>query len=100
MTRNCIGAGGSPTYHRDAGAGWAEPEIDRGPGWPGQKRIGMRRAVLWIAPVVLVAVFGAGATFFAYQNYPWLFPIRDSVRIATGPLSESEEKFLDAFVRE
>jgi TRAP-type uncharacterized transport system substrate-binding protein len=56
--------------------------------------------LLWVAPVLLVAVLAAGATFFAYQNYPWLFPTRDTVRIATGRLTLSDEKFVEAFLRE
>ncbi len=36
----------------------------------------------------------------AYQNYPWLFSTKDTVRIATGPLTESDEKFADSFLRE
>ena len=47
----------------------------------------MRRTLLWVAPVLLVALFAGGSTFLAYQNYPWLFPIKDTIRIATGPLT-------------
>jgi TRAP-type uncharacterized transport system substrate-binding protein len=60
----------------------------------------MRRTLLWVAPVLLVALFAGGATFLAYQNYPWLFPTKDTIRIATGPLTEADEKFVDAFLRE
>jgi TRAP-type uncharacterized transport system substrate-binding protein len=66
----------------------------------GKKRIGMRRTLLWVGSLLLVALFAGGATFLAYQNYPGLFPAKDTVRIATGPLTESDEKVLDAFVRE
>jgi TRAP-type uncharacterized transport system substrate-binding protein len=60
----------------------------------------MRRILLWAAAIVLVAVFAGGATLLAYQSYPSLFPFKDTVRIATGPLTESSEKFFDSFRRE
>jgi TRAP-type uncharacterized transport system substrate-binding protein len=60
----------------------------------------MRRTLLWVAPVLLVTLFAGGGLFLAYQNFPWLFPTKDTIRLATGPLTDSEQKFLDAFLRE
>src|SRR5204862_214608 len=41
-----------------------------------------------------------GAMVLAVQNYSWLFSTKDTVRIATGSLTESGEKFVDSFLRE
>jgi TRAP-type uncharacterized transport system substrate-binding protein len=60
----------------------------------------MRRTLLWAGPVILVALFVGGGGFLAYQNYPGLFPVKDKVRLATGPLTESDGRFFDAFLRE
>lgn len=60
----------------------------------------MKRTLLWIASLLLVAVVAGGATFLAYQNYPWLFSAKDTIRIATGPLTESGEKFVASFLHE
>lgn len=60
----------------------------------------MRRTVLWVVPLLLVAVIAGGAMVLAYQNYPWLFSTKETVRIATAPLTESDEKFTASFLRE
>jgi uncharacterized protein len=60
----------------------------------------MRRFFLWVAVVLVIAVGVGGATFLAYQNYPWLFSTKYAIRIATGPLTESGDKFAAAFFRE
>jgi TRAP-type uncharacterized transport system substrate-binding protein len=60
----------------------------------------MRRTLLWIAPILLVTLLAGGGLFIIQQNYPWLLPTKDTVRLATGPLTESDQRFLDAFRRE
>ena len=60
----------------------------------------MRRTFLRVALVLLVVAVAGGAIFLAYQNSPWLFSTRDTVRIATGPLTELGEKFVASFLRE
>jgi len=60
----------------------------------------MRRTLLWVAPLLLVAIVAGGAMVVAFQNYSWLFSSRDTVRIATGPLTESDQKFFASFLRE
>src|SRR5262245_720637 len=60
----------------------------------------MRRTLLWVAPLLLVAAVAGGATVLAVQNYSWLLSARDTVRIATAPLTKSDGKFVDSFVRE
>ncbi len=59
----------------------------------------MRRS-LWVAPLLLVAAVAGGATVVAFQNYSWLFSTKDTVRIATAPLTKSDGKFADSFLRE
>jgi TRAP-type uncharacterized transport system substrate-binding protein len=60
----------------------------------------MRRTLLWVVPLLLVAAVAGGATVVAFQNYSWLFSTRDIVRIATAPLTKSDEKFASSFLRE
>lgn len=60
----------------------------------------MRRTLLWVAPLLLAAAVAGGAMVLAFQNYSWLLSTRDTVRIATGPLAKSDEKFADALLRE
>src|SRR5437660_8603403 len=60
----------------------------------------MRRTLLWVAPLLLVAAVAGGAMVLAFQNYSWLFSTKDTVRIATGPVTESDKKFFDSFLRE
>jgi TRAP-type uncharacterized transport system substrate-binding protein len=60
----------------------------------------MRRTLLWVVPLLLVAAIAGGAMVLAFQNYSWLFSTRDIVRIATAPLTKSDEKFADSFLRE
>ena len=45
-------------------------------------------------------LLAGGGVFIIQQNYPWLLPTKDTVRLATGALTESDQRFLDAFVRE
>jgi len=65
-----------------------------------KRRFSMRRTLLWVAPVLVVAVVAGGAMVLAVQNYSWLFSTKDTVRIATGPLTESDERFVDSFLRD
>jgi len=60
----------------------------------------MRRTLLWVAPLLLVTALAGGATVFAVENYSWLLWTKDTVRIATGPLTKTDAKFADALVRE
>ena len=60
----------------------------------------MRRTLLWVVPLLLVAAVAGGAMVLAYQNYSWLFSTKDTVRIAAGPLTKSDEKFAESLLRE
>ena len=60
----------------------------------------MRRTLLWVVPLLLVAAVAGGAMVLAFQNYSSLFSTKDIVRIATAPLTKSDEKFADSFLRE
>jgi len=60
----------------------------------------MRRTLLWVAPLLLLAAVAGGTTVFVVENYSWLFWPKDTVRIATGPLTRTDGKFADALVRE
>jgi TRAP-type uncharacterized transport system substrate-binding protein len=60
----------------------------------------MRRALLWFLPLLLVAAVAGGAIVLALQNYSWLLSTKDTVRIATAPLTKSDEKFAESFLRE
>jgi TRAP-type uncharacterized transport system substrate-binding protein len=60
----------------------------------------MRRTLLWAAPALLFVVVAGGAMVLAFQNYPSLFSTKDIVRIAIGPLTESDQKFFESFLRE
>ena len=60
----------------------------------------MRRTLLWVVPLLLVAAVAGGAMVLAFQNYSWVFSAKDTVRIAAGPLTKSDEKFASSFLRE
>ena len=60
----------------------------------------MRRTLLWVAPLLLVAAVAGGAVVITLQNYSWLLSTKDIVRIATAPLTKSDEKFAESFLRE
>jgi TRAP-type uncharacterized transport system substrate-binding protein len=60
----------------------------------------MRRTLLWVVPLLVVAAVAGGAMVLAFQNYSWLLSTKDTVRIATGPLTKSDGKFAEAFLRE
>jgi hypothetical protein len=48
----------------------------------------MRRTFFSTALALLVAAAGGTAVFIAYPNYPLPFSTEDTVRIATGSLTE------------
>jgi TRAP-type uncharacterized transport system substrate-binding protein len=58
----------------------------------------MRRTFLWVA-AALVTVVAGGVTILAYQ-YHWLSWMGETVRIATGPVTDSDERFAVSFLRE
>ena len=60
----------------------------------------MRRTLLWFLPLLLVAAVTGGAMVIALQNYSGLFSTKDTIRIATAPLTKSDEKFAESFLRE
>ena len=60
----------------------------------------MRRPFLRIFLVLLATAAVGGLTFVAYHNYPWLFSTQYTIRIATGPVAASGDKFIAAFHRE
>jgi len=60
----------------------------------------MRRTLLWIAPLLLVAAVAGGAGALALQNYSWLLSTKDTVRIAVAPLTKSDARFADSLLRE
>lgn len=64
------------------------------------RRFSMRRTWLWVAPLLLVAAVAGGAMVLAFENYSWLLLTKDTVRIATAPLTKSDAKFADSFLRE
>jgi TRAP-type uncharacterized transport system substrate-binding protein len=60
----------------------------------------MQRPFLRIFLVLLATAAVGGLTFVAYHNYPWLFSTQYTIRIATGPVAASGDKFITAFHRE
>ena len=59
----------------------------------------MRRSLLPFLVFGLVIAIGA-AGLLVWLEYPWLFSSTYTLRVATGPLSDSSGKLIAAFKRE
>jgi len=57
----------------------------------------MRRAFFRSTLVLIVTAAIGALTFVAYRNFPWMFSTEYTIRVATGPVTASEDRFIAAF---